>query len=185
MPTFYSRLALVGGPVLALEARWFENDEHPVGLIRERPETVVQVDSEEDEDEAIEKTPAHFEVWLLPKVLYEQVWKFYSNIYTLLFQNPGQAEKIWEKAEEAIGAWVEAHGDEKVVCRRVFLDQVAFTEEKMTFGEAHPVIHDFFADKIVDVPEGPKEPQPDKLPVPEKSPALATSNQGESQSAAS
>lgn len=165
MPPFLSRLGLRSGAVLTLGEKWFENDELPVGLICEKPETLESMSIEGDDDEGdtgeqvTERTPAHFEVWLLPPVLYEQLWSFYINVYEVLLANPGQFKRVWAKADEAVALLVKVQGDAKLVCRRVYVDQVAFTEERPKFAEAHTSIHAFFADKIVDVSEPLNNPE--------------------------
>ena len=164
MPPFLSRLGLTSGAVLTLEKKWFETDEYPVGLICEKPETIEQIESEDGES-VTERTQAHFEVWLMPPVLYEQLWTFYINVYEVLLANPGQFDRVWAKADEAIAELVKVQGDIKLVCRRVYVDQVAFTEERPKFSEAHTSIHSFFADKIVDVPEPLNSPEKLSPPV--------------------
>lgn len=147
MPPFLLRLGLVNGAVLTLGEKWLEGDEHPVGLICERLETIEQVDGQ-----VSERTPAHFEVWMMPVVLFEQLWTFYKKVYEVSLANPGQFDRVWSEADQAIAMLAKSQGDMKLTCRRVYLEQVAFTEERPTFAEAHSSIHSFFADKI-DEPE--------------------------------
>lgn len=165
MPNFLSRLGLVNGAVLRLGQKWFDDDEYAVGLICERPETFEPIESD-DGPQATEKTPAHFEVWLLPPVLYEQLWTYYRGVYEALVKWPHKFDEIWEKADQSIAMLATEQGDMKLTCRRVYIEHVAFSEESLKFSEAYSTLHNFFAEKV-ELPEQDEDKPPVKLVKPE------------------
>jgi hypothetical protein len=156
MPTFTTRLEFVSGKTLELGKKWFDSDEFPVGLIIERPELSVQLPSapqqpgqEEDDDGPVERTPAHYEVWLLPDPLRDALFRFYFQVSAVVKGLSKQTPTYDEIKTEAGKIKTQ-----NIVCRRIpaSSSHVAFTEDVVGMVDAIGIIHEYFADKI-DMPD--------------------------------
>jgi len=146
-PTFITRLALSSGAkLLVIGEKWLKDDPYPVGLIINKPEVSEQVTDEEDLV-LVEKTPAEYEIWLLPNELSTALFRFYGHAHGhrqgIVATPPSKADLI---------AVVEKV--KNVVCRRVPLEvsAVLFTEEVFGMEDALPIFQEFFASKM-DLPD--------------------------------
>lgn len=170
MPTFTTRLEFVSGKALELGKTWLDKDEYPVGLIIERPELTVQLPSapqpgqEEDDDAGpVEKTPAHYEVWLLPDPLRDALFRFYF-----------QASAVFKRLSKQMPTYDEIKAEagkiktQSIVCRRIpaGASSVLFTEDVVGMVDAVGIIHEYFADKI-DMPDDEAEERTEIAPRPQ------------------
>jgi hypothetical protein len=144
MPTFVTRLDLVNGQSLRVGHPWPGEEGFPVGLIVERGEV-----AEQDDDGSVVTFPAHFEVWLLPEHLREEIYRFFGQAYA--GSAPAPTAMLG-----ALGAVPNAP------CRKIAMSRVDFTEEVWSMEEAYPVIQDFFEQKLSvdEEEEEPEEEQP-------------------------
>jgi hypothetical protein len=169
MPTFITRLDLIGGKTLELGRKWLSDDPYPVGLIIERPETAVQFGGAEEDDDAdderVERTPAHYEVWLLPEKLRYELFEFWGGANAFF-----KGLTVQKPSTDEMKKQIEATSN--VICRRVLISVVAFVEEVVGMQDARPVIHEYFADKI-DMPDvADDEDKPAAVPGAAPSPQL-------------
>jgi hypothetical protein len=143
MPTFIQRLDLVSGKSLQVEQKWFESDEHPVGLI------------DDDDDGGCD-------VWLLPIPLRDTMLEFYFKLHTAISNGYSVEKSSTDRIKQQLSA------TKNVICRHVPASQVAFTEEIVGMQDAYVILHSFFADKIGlpddDDEEAEDEPESDAAP---------------------
>lgn len=151
MPTFITRLDLQNGQSLKFGEAWpGEEDGYKIAIIIERleVEATIRVEPEEEgeqEEAAVEKTPAYYEVWLLPEDLFKEIWSFFGGAFTGAQVTPDALIKARDPVKN-------------VPCRRVQAKHVIFSEEVWSMNEAYPLLQEFFVEKFQAAPAEPQAP---------------------------
>lgn len=138
MPTFISRLELVNGQTVQIGHPWPGEVGSWVTIIVERLEVEATIHVEEDgepEEPAVEKTPAQYEVWLLPEELFKTLYEFFNRAFA---GAPVAPEALLQQLNAVKDA----------PCRRVFAKGVLFVEEVWPMQEAYPQIQEYFSEKL-------------------------------------
>lgn len=163
MPTFITRLDLVTGQSLKFGEEWpgeelrDENGQRTGGgfkiaiiIGRLEVEATILVEAEEEgeqEEAAVEKTPAVYEVWLLPEDLFKEIWTFFGGVYAGAQVTPDALMR----ARDAV---------KNVPCRSVQAKHVVFSEEVWSMAEAYPLLQQFFIETFKKATAGDEEPAP-------------------------
>lgn len=138
MPTFISRVDLTNGQTVQIGHPWPGEEGLWVAIIVERLEVEATIHVEEDgepEEAAVEKTPAHYEVWLLPEELFKVLYTFFNQAFAGVQTKPDVLLQHLNAVPSA-------------PCRRVQAQHVLFIEEIWPMTEAYPQIQEYFKEKL-------------------------------------